>query len=194
MSDNRWLPYLGDQVSIRWRNRTAVGLTSRSDPALVVSESPMHVRVGEAVEATWHVGGAVRQAVAVVEDLTAEGFTVRLPPGPATAPSRRRHERVTVSLELALEHEQNGSLAEPPTHGRTLDVSPAGARALVDAAEPLVVGEVLQVHLALDGHVEVLSASVVWEREHGPGERLAGLRFLGEVQASRWAALTARTD
>jgi hypothetical protein len=54
-------------------------------------------------------------------------------------------------------------------------------------------GVVLRVLVALAGVVETLPGTVVWEREHGAGERLAGLRFAGEVRASRWAALAAHT-
>lgn len=187
--DDRWLPYLGDQVTIQLGNQPAAGRASRFDSALVEIDAPMTVQVGEAVEATWHIGGELRQCAAVVEDVTMDGFTVRLPPAPAAMGSRRRHERVNVSLGMALTHTQNGSMEATDFVGRTLDLSDSGARALIDTAAPLIIGEVLQVRLELDGEVEVLSATVVWEREHGVGERLAGLKFAGEVRASRWAAL-----
>ena len=191
--DDRWLPYLGDQVTIRMGNLPAAGQASRFDPALVEIDTPMNVRVGDVVDASWQVGAEVHRCTAAVEDVTMDGFTVRLPPEPTTMPSRRGHERVNVSLGLAMNHTQNGSLAEAGYVGRTLDLSNSGARALVDTAEPLVIGQVLQVRLELEGEVETLTATVVWEREHGAGERLAGLRFAGEVRASRWAALAAHT-
>jgi hypothetical protein len=191
--DERWLPYLGDQVSIQMGNLPVAGQASRFDPALVEVDTPMRVQVGDVVEASWQVGVGQHRCAATVEDVTPDGFTVRLPPERTSRGTRRRHERVNVSLGLALNHTQNGSMAEAGCVGRTLDLSDSGARALIDTSEPLVIGEVLQVRLELDGEVETLTATVVWEREHGAGERLAGLRFAGEVRASRWAALAAHT-
>lgn len=190
--DDRWLPYLGDQVTIRMGDQPAEGRVSRYDAGLVEVETSLPVQIGQLVAASWQIGAELRQSAAVVEDVTAQCFTVRLPPAPIMSASRRRHERVNVSLELALSHTQNGSIAAQDCVGRTLDVSDSGARALIDSAAPLVIGEVLQVRLELDGQVETLSATVVWEREHAAGERLAGLRFAGEVQASRWAALASQ--
>ena len=187
--DDRWLPYLGDQVTIRMGNQPIAGRASRFDPALVEIDTPMRIQVGEVVDAVWQVAGEPRQCAATVEDVTVDGFTVRLPPARETQGSRRRHERVNVSLGLAMTHTQNGSIEALDIVGRTLDLSDSGARALIDTAAPLVIGEVLQVRLELDGEVETLTATVVWEREHGAGERLAGLQFAGEVRASKWAAL-----
>ncbi len=192
--DDRWLPYLGDQVTIRMGNQPAAGRASRFDPGLVEFDMPLPVQVGERVEATWQVGGELHQCAAAVEDVTMDGFTVRLPQAAVVMESRRGHERVNVSVGLALSHTQNGSMEAHDFVGRTLDLSDSGARALIDAPVPLIIGEVLQVRLELDGVVETLNATVVWERQHGAGERLAGLRFAGEVRASRWAALASNVS
>ena len=188
--DDRWLPYLGDVVTLRLGNQPANGRASRFDPALVEVELPMQVAVGDRVAASWQVGAEQHESAALVEDVVAGGFTVRLPKAPISPESRRGHERVNLSVRVELTHPYGGSL-ERARIGRTLDLSNTGARALIDDDEPLAVGQTLEVRLELGDAVEILTAHVVWERGHGRGERLAGLRFDSEVVATHWAALAA---
>lgn len=188
--DDRWLPYLGDAVALRVGDLPASGRASRFDPALVEVELPLQVAVGDRVNASWQVGADQHESTAVVEEVGGAGFTVRLPKAAFSTETRRAHERVNLSVRVELTHPHGGSL-ERARIGRTLDLSNSGARALIDDDEPLAVGQTLEVRLELGDAVEILTAHVVWERGHGRGERLAGLRFDSEVVATHWAALAA---
>jgi hypothetical protein len=188
--DDRWLPYLGDAVTLHLSGQSANGRVSRFDPALVEVDLPMHVAIGDLVAATWQVGAEQHEASASVEEIVGGGFTVRLPQARVSTESRRGHERVNLSVRMQLSQPSGGSL-ERARSGRTLDLSNTGARALIDDDQPLSVGQTLEVRLELGDSVEILTAQVVWERGHGRGERLAGLRFDNEVVATRWAALAA---
>lgn len=188
--DTQWLPYLSDTVSVRVGDQDLTGTTTRYDASLVeVGTAVAGLQLGQEVGVAWRVGADVHRGTAQVVELTDAGFSVRLPPAPA-ATSRRTHERVSLSLPLVLSATQHGSYGSVPHQARSLDLSNSGLRAIIDGNDGFGVGEILRVEVELGGNVEVLLACVVWETGHGAGERLAGLRFQDEVQATSWLALS----
>lgn len=187
--DERWLPYLGDLVELQVGGVSLRGRVSRFDPTLVEVEQQLALIVGQPVAASWVVGADVHDSGARIEELTEAGFSVRLPQARVSPETRRQHDRHSLSLRMHVAPAHHGSLGFLPRQGRTLDLSNAGARALIDTDSPIGVGQVLEVQLEVGNVVHTLMAEVMWERGHGAGERLAGLKFQGEVQATTWAAM-----
>jgi hypothetical protein len=189
--DDRWFPFLTDAVE--FTNETTgqcfQGIVSRYDPSLVEMTGPAPVAVGGRLASMWPMHGLMHGGYARVEEITADGYTVRLPERPAIPTSRRAQERLPVSVRVEVTSPFHGSLEGVAASGHTLDLSDGGARAVFAHGAPMQVGEILEVRLELADRVETLKAEVVWERGHGQGERLAGLKFQGEVEATAWAAL-----
>lgn len=185
MAIERWLPRLHDEITVSAGALRVRGTVSRWDPAVAVLEraaAPLALVPGQRVAARWQVDDRELEGSAVVEEVTARAWTVRLdgPVGPADFTHRRdaRHRfeaQVTVTQAFA------GSLAPPAVRGRTLDVSAGGMRLALDpgAVQP---GDVLEVVLEHEGRTERLIAYVVWERSAAAGGRAAGLRFRDEVR------------
>jgi hypothetical protein len=183
----RWLPYLGDAVAVRGGDITLTGTATTYDASLVDVQGAGFAR-GQSLETAWLVGGDTHRCLGTVEAVSATGFSVRLAAAPVQA-SRREHERTNLSVPLAVLASQEGSFGGRRFTGQSLDLSDSGLRALIDSAFTFEVGETLQVDIDLGPRVEHVLATVMWQQEHGTGERIAGLRFCNTQHTESWAAL-----
>jgi hypothetical protein len=134
------------------------------------------VRPGDAVEVYWVGGQEERTLKATISEVEVEdGFDPRWHlsvNGPATRSQRRKAVRARVELPVVLPW-SGATLV-----GKTVDVSEAGMRAMVDGwGLPPEPGTALDVTITLDDAVVDVHGLVVWQADRG-SQWLMAMQFL----------------